>query len=321
MMYLQTVLRPTILYRCGRPCLMESLHSRSTSRFHKHISRLLCLIRVSKVLTQVLRLMIDTFNDIELRQLPPPPQPGGWVTVSPNSQQQWALPPDQFDDGLAYLPMVNGDGSVPMPVLYASDPSAAQYADHLWATQYTIGNDDAPLVLTSDPSNPETVTLEAVVYDDDPFNSGPFLSEGAVFTPSDIDWALTSTEPNTPTSPSEDNEDNTACLVPRYVSASAFPVTPQSNSQALPGMTWNDRSTSFAFADAFSDGLGDVGSDMIDWMVNDDADATTSRVVSATDTPFERRSISTASGYPAAKRSRSGPIDVPSVQSAETASD
>jgi hypothetical protein len=208
-----------------------------------------------------------------------------------------------------------------MPVMYASDPAAAQYADHMWSADFTVQTDDEgePLILTHNPTDPETITMEAVVVEEDPSSSssGPFLSE-AVFSPSDIEWTLMSSEPNitSDTSPSEDNDERGPFAyhnAPRHISASAFPITPRSASQSLETLPWTDRNSSYAFANAFAGTLEtEVGDELLKWMTDDETSRNVSR--SSVDSGYiERRSISTASGFPEAKRKRSTRVDEPTA--------
>ena len=99
---------------------------------------------------------------------------------------------------------------------------------------------EAPLII-GDPNGP-LVPMEAVFVEE-----GPFLYESAVFSP----------DPNV----SEDH-----MSLPRHVSSSAFPITPQSESYSLP-VNWNDRATSFAFANTFTAPLGMefTADDVLNW--------------------------------------------------------
>lgn len=209
--------------------------------------------------------------------------PGGWIQVPAPSYQVRASPYDPQthfvapEDALvvdgnayAYAPTVGLDGSVELPVFYASDMSMMPNATMSWNEDFYLQFPDGgeeTFIFGTDRNGP-FVPMEAIIMEE----PGPLLSEQTVFTPGEGDWALRPTQPNVVLADQNPADDRNPALsslnhIPRHVSSSSFPLTPHSATGSLPGSTdWTDRSASFAFANSLQGPL-DMGSgeDLISW--------------------------------------------------------
>jgi len=213
--------------------------------------------------------------------------PGGWIQVPAPSHQVRASPHDpqtQFiapegalvvnGNAYAYAPAVSTDGTVNLPIFYASDMSMMPNATASWNEDFYLQFPDLgdESYMLGDNTNGSLIPMEAMVVED----QGPFLSEQAVLSPPVADWTLraAATNANTP-APSPADDSNPALgsynYIPRHISTSSFPLTPHPSNGSLAGSTsWTDRSASFAFANAFQGSLdGGLGEDLFNWEEED----------------------------------------------------
>lgn len=222
----------------------------------------------------------QTFEGLELRTLAPPMYPGGWIQVpvppgqvpaDPNDPQTHLYAPEDalvFDGhAYAYTTGVRPDGSIDLPVLWAGDSTAmGSHAPEIPGDFYLAFEDDGP--------SHGLVPLEAMIVEE----TGPFLSEQALFSPTDAEWTLRPAPLNSMVygqSPDAGHGATTPSMfntAPRHVSSSSFPLTPQSVAGASPGnSTWNDRTTSFALANGLQSSFDmGIGEDMMVWGEDDD---------------------------------------------------
>jgi hypothetical protein len=132
------------------------------------------------------------FAEVELRSIPPPMYPGGWIQVAApqhqvragqyDPQTQFLAPEDALvanGNAYAYTPAVGTDGSVELPILYASDMSMMPNATMSWNEdfylQFPDGNEET-FTFGADPNGP-LVPMEAMVTGSSSFGtSGLFAS-------------------------------------------------------------------------------------------------------------------------------------------------
>lgn len=197
---------------------------------------------------QLLNSAHSTFSEIELRNVQPGDLAGEWVTYGPQAYTGATY------DTYGYVPYAHDATS--HPIMYATESDILPSDQVVWSGalyDLTAGG-DTPFII-GDSSGGPLVPMEAVIVED----NGPFLSEHAVFSP-DAEWTLRPADSNTggDGTPPIEREDTLQVytMMPRHVSSSNFPITPQSGTQSLPPTNgWNDRATSFAFANSLNSSL------------------------------------------------------------------
>jgi len=224
----------------------------------------------------------QTFSGLELRTLVPAMYPGGWIQIPVPQGQVPADPEDTQthlyapEDALVfeghaygYTPGVRPDGFVDLPVLWAGDDTAmGSYAPPL--------DDEFYLAFEHDGPSRGLIPLEAMIVEE----TGPFLSEAAMLSPTEAEWTLQPASLNAVAydqSPDDEHHLTTpktsGPAVPRHISSSAFPLTPQSFSGSLPGNgSWNDRATSFVFANGLQSSFDmGISEELMVWGEDEDA--------------------------------------------------